>query len=80
MSEGGFDWKITLRKFLEGLGFALATAAIAYTIDFLEVTEFPPEYAIWTGCIIAFLRALQNYLKHRNDGEDSDEDEGEGSS
>jgi len=67
MSNGGFDPKITTKKFLIGLGYTFLASGIAYTIDFLKVTEFPPEYAFWTGLFIAILTALQNYLKHKDD-------------
>ena len=60
-----FDPKITLKKFLYGLGYTVVASAIAYTIDFLNVTEFPAEYSVYTGLVISILLALQNYLKHR---------------
>ncbi|MHA1675770.1 MAG: hypothetical protein ACTSU6_01195 [Candidatus Njordarchaeales archaeon] len=63
----GFDPKITLKKFLYGLGYTLGITALAYTIDFLEVTEFPPEYSLYTGILLSILLAIQNYIKHRND-------------
>jgi len=64
---GKYDFNITAKKFAYGLAYALLTAGIAYSIDFLKVAEFPPEYAVWAGCIIAVLQAIQNWLKHRND-------------
>jgi len=67
MTENGYDWKITAKKFLIGLGYTLGISALAYTIDFLQMTEFPPEYAFWTGLLLSILIAVQNYLKHRGD-------------
>jgi len=67
MAKKGFDPKITLKKFLTGLAYTFLVSGIAYTIDFLKVTEFPPEYSIYTGLILSILIALQNYLKHRKD-------------
>jgi len=63
----GYDPKITLKKFFYGLGYTLVAAGIAYSIDFLKVTEFPPEYSVYTGVILSILIALQNYIKHKND-------------
>lgn len=67
MAEKGFDPKITFKKFLYGLVYTAIAAIIAYSIDFLNVAEFPPQYSVYTGVILSTLIALQNYLKHRND-------------
>ncbi len=65
--SSGYDPKITLKKFLYGLGYTLIASGIAYAIDFMKLTEFPPEYSAYTGVILSILIAIQNYIKHRND-------------
>jgi len=65
----GFDPKKTLKKFLYGLGYAFLLTFITYTINFLQVTEFPPEYAFYVGLGITLLQTLQNAIKHWNDAQ-----------
>ena len=59
-----FDPKITLKKFLYGLANALILSILVFSINFLQVTEFPPEYAIYIGALIAILQAIENMVKH----------------
>ncbi|RLF32148.1 MAG: hypothetical protein DRN07_05660 [Thermoplasmata archaeon] len=62
-----YDPKITLKKFFTGLGMTIVPIIIGYTLNFLETEEFPPEYAGYIVIATAFLHALMNYFKHRND-------------
>lgn len=62
-----FDWKITLKKFLYGLGNAILLTIVAFSIDWLQITDFPPEYAVYVGAALAILQALENLIKHWHD-------------
>lgn len=61
---GNFDLKIWLKKWGYGLGATLASTAVIYTADYLQVTEFPPEYAFWAGLITIILVQVGNMIKH----------------
>jgi len=67
MPGDNFDIKITGKKFLYGLLNTLGLAGLAYTSNFLGVTEFPPEYTIYIGLAIAVIRTVENAWKHYND-------------
>ena len=62
-----YDPKITIKKFLMGFGWAVLGTFITYTINFLEITEFPPEYVVIVGFLLALGRASENWYKHRSD-------------
>lgn len=63
----GFELSYTIKHFLYGLVLTIMAAGITWTIDYLQVAELPPEYAIYTGLIIALLQGLSNLIKHWND-------------
>jgi len=67
VEEPIYDIKITIKKFLTGLGMTLIPVILLYAIDFLEKEDFPEEYAIYVPIIVAILHAAANYVKHRND-------------
>lgn len=62
-----FNWSITFKKFLYGLGNTLLIAGIAYTINWLQITDFPVEYAAYVGLATSILQALENLIKHWHD-------------
>ena len=59
-----FDWKIWAAKWAKGLGVTLAGAACIYTANYIEITEFPPEYAFWGGLTVIVLQQIGNWFKH----------------
>jgi len=63
----GYEWETTLKHFLYGLVLAILSAGITWTIGYLEVAQIPPEYAIYTGLIIAILESIGNMVTHWND-------------
>jgi len=62
-----FDFKKTVKKFFTGLFYAGIPFILAYSIEFLETEEFPPEYAGYIVLFTAILHALANAIKHWND-------------
>ena len=63
----GFDIKISIKKFFIGLIYAGVPFILTYAIGFLEVEEFPPEYAVYITAAIGGLHFLTNLVKHWND-------------
>ena len=61
---GDFDWKIWLTKGITKLGYTLLATALFFFADYIDVTEFPVEYAFWTGIIMTILLQLGNMIKH----------------
>lgn len=62
-----YDWTITAKKFVYGLVIAFIPVGLAYSINFLESGELPPEYLVYVPMVVGLLTALQNYFKHRKD-------------
>ena len=62
---GDFDIKIWLIKGLTKLGYTLLATALLFFADYIDVTEFPAEYALWTGIIMTILLQLGNMIKHK---------------
>lgn len=62
---GNFEWKIWLGKWVKGLAVVLLSTGLLYTADYMELTEFPPEYAFGAGIVIIFLNQIGNWLKHK---------------
>lgn len=67
MPGDGYDWTITLKKFVTGLLMVIIPEALLYTINFMETETFPPEYAAIIAVSVAVLHALMNMVKHWND-------------
>ena len=61
---GNFDWKIWAKKWALGLGATLLGSACIYTADYFETTDFPPEYAFWSGLTVIVLQQIGNWIKH----------------
>lgn len=59
-----YDWKITAKKF--GLQFLWGAALLLSTILIEALSSFdaPQEWIAYIGLALAFLRALENWLKH----------------
>ena len=64
-----FDWAITAKKFIYGFLFTMAPILLAYSINFLNMKEFPPEVAIYIPIIVGSLQSIQNYASHKNDSQ-----------
>ena len=60
-----FDIKIWLKKLAYGLGFTVTVGAIAYVVEEINATDFPPEYALVAGITYSVLVQIQNYIKHK---------------
>ena len=69
----GFKLSITIKHFLYGLVLTLLAAGITWVINYMQYAEIPPEYAIYTGLIIAVLQGLSNLVKHWQDEYDEGE-------
>ena len=65
MAGTNFDIKITIKKFFTGLGLSIIPFILAYSIEFLETEEFPPEYSGYIILAIAILHSLTNGIKHK---------------
>jgi len=63
----GFDWEKTAKHFLYGLVLTVMAAGLAWIIEYVEVLQLPPEYAIYTGLIISILQGVSNMVKHWKD-------------
>jgi len=61
---GDMDWKIWGIKLLKGAGLTALTGALVYVADYIDVTEFPPEYAFYAGLAYTILSQIGNYIKH----------------
>ena len=59
-----FDIKIWLKKYAKGLGLTLLSTGLIYTADYIELTEFPADYAFYTGLLVITLSQIGNYIKH----------------
>lgn len=62
-----YNWEATAKHFLYGLVLTILTAGLTWSINYLEVMELPPEYAIYTGLIISVLQGISNMVKHWKD-------------
>ena len=65
MAGANFDINKTIKKFFTGLGISIIPFILAYSIEFLETEEFPPEYAGYIVISIAILHSLTNFIKHK---------------
>lgn len=65
--EEGYQWKKTMKKFLWGAFYAMLMAGLSYSIQFMEAMQVSPAYTFTIAMGVAFLRTLQNFLKHRKD-------------
>jgi hypothetical protein len=63
----GYEWKKTAKKFAWGAFYAVVMAAITYSIQFMEAMEVSPGHAFAIAMGVAFLKTLENFLKHRKD-------------
>jgi len=61
---GNFDWTIWGKKLLKGIGITCIAAAIIFGADYIQVTEFPVEYAFWAGLTYTVLSQIGNWIKH----------------
>ena len=61
----GYDWKITAWKGVKVMLISAGLAAVTSLVNFLEVTEFPPEYNLFVGAAIAVINAGLNWYKHK---------------
>lgn len=61
---GDFDLKIWLKKLGYGIFYSCVVATLAYIIDTIELTEFPPDYAFYAALVLVILKAMQNLIKH----------------
>jgi len=63
----GYEWEKTVKHFLKGLVLTLTGTGLTYTINYVQIAEVPPEYAVYTGFIIAVLIGFSNMVKHWSD-------------
>jgi len=70
ITVSSYDPWITVKKFFTGLFMTLIPVILAYTAEFLQNEEFPPEYAVFIPLVVAIIHATINYIKHRNDTEE----------
>jgi len=59
-----FDFKIWLKKWGFGIGATLLSTGLIYTADYINITEFPVEYAFWAGIAVTVLNQIGNMIKH----------------
>ena len=59
---------ITLKKFVYSYFTSLVGVLIPFTITFVQDYDWPQEIIYYIPVIVAFLVALENWYKHRNDG------------
>ena len=62
---GDFDWKIWGKKALYYVGATLIATGALSLADFMQQTEFPPEYTFYTGLVVSVLILLGNAIKHK---------------
>ena len=58
------DWKIWGKKLVKGVLATVISSGLVYTAGYLNVTEFPPEYAMWGGLAAVICIQIGNYVKH----------------
>jgi hypothetical protein len=61
---GDFDWGIWGKKAAYYVGASVLTTGILALADFMQQTNFPPEYALYTSLTISVLILIGNALKH----------------
>ena len=61
---GDFNWTIWFKKLVKGLGLVLLSTGAIYTADYMNATEFPPEYAFTARLVVIILSQIGNYIKH----------------
>jgi hypothetical protein len=59
-----FNIKIWTTKWAYGLTAVVATTAVAFTAEYVNVTTFPPEYAFLGSIISILLVQAGNAIKH----------------
>jgi len=66
--DGGYDWKLTAKKFGIVVGMAAGLAALTTLVDSLTGLQFPVDSVetIIVGVCLATAKALENYLKNKN--------------
>lgn len=57
------DWKISIKKGI----YVFLMGGVTALIDFLSGYTGSPELILYTGAAIAFLRIIQDAIKHWND-------------
>ncbi len=60
----GYDWTKTMKHFLYGLVLTIMSAGITWSINYIQIADLPPEYAVYSGLIISILLGLSNMIKH----------------
>jgi len=58
------DWTIWFKKLGKGVAATAISAGLIYTAGYLEVTEFPAEYAMWGGLAAVICIQIGNWIKH----------------
>ena len=64
---GDFDWKIWGKKAVYYIGAVLLATGLLTTAEYIQQTEFPPEYSFYTALIVPILILLGNAVKHEFD-------------
>lgn len=62
--KGDMDWKKWFIKLGKGLGVTLVATGLIYTADYINLTEFPTEYAFISGLVVLVLNQVGNWLQH----------------
>lgn len=62
---GDFDWKIWGKKAAYYVGATLIATGALTLADFMQATEFPPEYTFYTGLVVSGLILIGNAIKHK---------------
>lgn len=58
------DWKIWFKKLGKGVLATGISSGLIYTAGYLNLTEFPPEYAMWGGLAVVICSQIGNFVKH----------------
>lgn len=61
---GDFNLKIWLRKLGEGLVVVVSSTGLTYIAQEIEVTELPPEYALYGSFLAMLCYQTGNFIKH----------------
>jgi hypothetical protein len=61
---GNFDWKIWAIKGLKDSGKMAGIAFLTAFTNYVDVTEFPPEYVLYVGVVVIVLNQILNFIKH----------------